>query len=72
MKKHSITIFGHATSITLEDAFWQELKTIAHDKDTSLAHLIEDIDSKRDPGQNLSSALRVYVLRHFRALLERK
>lgn len=62
MKKHSVTIAGHRSSITLEDAFWTELQELAKAENLSLNGLITRIDSTRDPAQNLSSALRVYVL----------
>jgi len=60
LPKHSVLLFGHATSVTLEPEFWDELKAIAARKGTSLNKLIEGIDATRDT--NLSSALRVFVL----------
>ncbi len=60
LPKHSVLLFGHATSVTLEPEFWEELKAIALRKSTSLNKLIEEIDAARDT--NLSSALRVFVL----------
>ena len=62
VRKRSIVIAGHATSITIEDPFWDALKSIARQQGLSLPRLIEDIDEKR--GTNLSSALRLYVLHH--------
>ena len=62
IKKRSVTIAGHRTSISLEEIFWVSLKDIAGEKGVSLATLIEEIDEKRNSG--LSSALRVYVLEH--------
>jgi predicted DNA-binding ribbon-helix-helix protein len=61
LKKHSVKIAGHATSITLESPFWDQLKRIATERDMALSTLIEDIDTQRGD-QNLSSALRVFVL----------
>jgi predicted DNA-binding ribbon-helix-helix protein len=58
--KRSVLIAGHATSITLETAFWDELKTIAEGRGQSLNHLVAEIDSTRTG--NLSSAIRVFVL----------
>ncbi len=58
--KRSVTIAGHATSVTLEAAFWDELKAIAEARDTSLNQLVAEIDSSRTA--NLSSAIRVFVL----------
>lgn len=67
MKKHSVTIAGHRSSITLEDAFWTELQELAKAENLSLNGLITRIDSTRDPAQNLSSALRVYVLNQIKS-----
>ena len=60
MKKRSISIRGHATSISLEDPFWFALQQIAHDRNLSVASLITEIDAHRKTG--LSSAIRVYIL----------
>lgn len=62
IRKHSATLHGHRTSITLEDVFWEELKLIADSRQISLASLIAEIDDQRAAESNLSSALRVYVL----------
>ena len=59
--KHSLVIAGHRTSISLEDAFWKGLKTIAAADQRSLASLVADIDAARAEA-NLSSAIRVFVL----------
>lgn len=66
IRKHSATLHGHRTSFSLEDEFWEELKRIAADRDVSIAGLIATIDDGRPPESNLSSALRVYVLRWLR------
>lgn len=60
ISKHSVVIAGHATSVTVETAFWDELKTIADAQSVSLNQLIAEIDSRRDG--NLSSAIRLFVL----------
>ncbi|WP_419911050.1 ribbon-helix-helix domain-containing protein [Hoeflea sp.] len=62
IRKRSVTIRGHRTSISLEDEFWQALKTIADAKNMSLAALITEIDAHREPDDNLSSAMRLHVL----------
>ncbi|MDP2329935.1 MAG: ribbon-helix-helix domain-containing protein [Reyranella sp.] len=68
MRKRSVTIDGHRTSISLEDAFWAELSEIARARSLSLNALVAEIDHARgipqgsDTGGNLSSALRLYVL----------
>jgi predicted DNA-binding ribbon-helix-helix protein len=59
--KHSLTIAGHRTSISLESAFWDELKRIASARGQSLASLAASIDATRGAA-NLSSAIRVFVL----------
>jgi predicted DNA-binding ribbon-helix-helix protein len=63
MKKRSVRIKGHATSVSLEDPFWEVLQQIAAQEKKSLNELIAAIDT-RNPDANLSSALRVFVLRH--------
>jgi predicted DNA-binding ribbon-helix-helix protein len=60
MKKHSLVIAGHATSVSLEPEFWEELKQIADRRGLALAALVAEIDAERQG--NLSSALRLYVL----------
>ena len=62
LKKHSIVIAGHQTSITLENIFWDQLKDIAAARNISLSKLVADIDSTKKG--NLSSAIRVYVLKN--------
>ena len=60
IRKRSVVISGHRTSITLEDAFWYQLRAIAAREGESLNGLVTRIDAKRTG--NLSSALRVFVL----------
>ena len=62
--KRSIIIGGHKTSVSLEDDFWNALKGIAHGRGETLSHLIANIDASRQ-FDNLSSALRVFVLQHY-------
>ncbi len=62
VKKRSVRIAGHDTSVTLEDEFWCALKDIARSKNMSINQLIVEIDETREG--NLSSTLRLYVLRH--------
>jgi|SRR6478609_2383802 predicted DNA-binding ribbon-helix-helix protein len=64
--KHSIVLNGHKTSISLEDQFWDGLREIAAGGNISVSELVETIDRDRVT-HNLSSAIRVYVLAHFRA-----
>ena len=63
--KRSIVIDGHKTSVSLEDAFWDHLKVIAHTQQATLSALVATIDEKRQHG-NLSSAIRLFVLEYFR------
>lgn len=65
IRKRSVTLAGHATSVTLEDAFWEALAGIAAERGLSLNALIAEIDDRREG--NLSSACRVYVLQQLRA-----
>ncbi len=60
MKKRSVRIRGHMTSISLEDTFWHEVCRIAGERRVSVAHLVAAIDSERKGG--LSSAIRLFVL----------
>ncbi len=68
IRKHSVMISGHATSVSLEQAFWQRLKAIAKHQGVSINALITEIDGERPPPDaggragNLSSAIRVFVL----------
>ena len=70
MRKRSITIHGHQTSISLEDEFWQELAAIARTRKLSLNALVTEVDKTRD-GANLSSTLRVYVLKQTKRKISR-
>jgi predicted DNA-binding ribbon-helix-helix protein len=64
--KRSIVIAGHKTSVSLEDAFWKGLKEIATSRGLTMSEMVGTIDSARAQG-NLSSALRLFVLDHYRA-----
>jgi predicted DNA-binding ribbon-helix-helix protein len=66
--KRSIVIAGHKTSVSLEDAFWTALKEIAGGRDLTMSELVASIDKDRRHG-NLSSAIRLFVLDHFRSQL---
>ena len=63
--KRSVVVAGHKTSVSLEDAFWHALKDIARERSMSLRSLVAEIDSNRRGG-NLSSAVRLHVLDHYR------
>ena len=64
--KRSLDIAGHRTSVSLEAPFWEALAEIAAAEGKSLAALVAEIDRNRDPATNLSSAIRVFVLEHYR------
>ena len=64
--KRSIVIAGHKTSVSLEDDFWHGLKEIGRDHKITLSGLVADIDARRLHA-NLSSAIRIFVLHHFRS-----
>ena len=63
--KRSIVIDGHKTSVSLEDAFWNHLKEIAHVQRVTLSRLVVKIDETRYHN-NLSSAIRLFVLEYCR------
>ena len=63
--KRSVIIGGHKTSISLEEAFWSGLKEIAQAQGASLAQTLTEIDTTRQQN-NLSSAIRLFVLGHVR------
>ena len=63
--KRSIVIAGHKTSVSLEDAFWKGLKEIADARGMTLSDIVANINSQRRHG-NLSSAIRLFVLDHYR------
>jgi predicted DNA-binding ribbon-helix-helix protein len=60
LRKRSVRLAGHKTSVSLEAAFWDELRAIAEARELSLNALIGEIDLARSG--NLSSAIRLYVL----------
>ncbi len=65
-RKHSVLIAGHRTSLSIESAFWEQLKAIAARRRISLNKLIAEIDRTRGGAKptNLSSAIRVFILEH--------
>lgn len=65
-QKRSVTISGHRTSVSLEAEFWTALTEIAAATNQPLAQLVDDIDKRQGRGKNLSSALRLFVLAHYR------
>jgi predicted DNA-binding ribbon-helix-helix protein len=66
-QKRSVTIAGHRTSVSLEAEFWQALADIAAETKRPLARLIAEVDKREERAKNLSSALRLHVLAHYRS-----
>ena len=64
--KRSIISSGHKTSVSLEEAFWSGMKEISGERGLTLSELVSEIDANRQQG-NLSSAIRLFVLDHFKA-----
>jgi predicted DNA-binding ribbon-helix-helix protein len=65
--KHSLTLHGHRTSISLEPEFWDAFRAIAAERDTPINQLAAQIDDARKGDSGLASAIRVFVLNHYRA-----
>jgi predicted DNA-binding ribbon-helix-helix protein len=63
--KRSVIIDSHKTSVSVEDAFWESLRKIAEGRNQTLSHLISSINKDRQFA-NLSSAIRLFVLQHYR------
>ena len=66
MNKHTVKVNGHDTSVFIEEEFWLELKYISKLKKKSISVLISDVD-KNKKTQNLSSAIRLYILNHLKS-----
>ncbi|MBK1634419.1 ribbon-helix-helix domain-containing protein [Rhodovulum adriaticum] len=64
--KHSLTLRGHRTSVSLEDEFWDAFREIARQEGKPLNALAAEIDAARGMESGLASAIRLYVLRHYR------
>ena len=63
MHKISVSLSGHQTSISLEKEFFEVLKQMANDRKISVAAIIQEIDDKRLSNSNLSSEIRVWILK---------
>lgn len=66
-KKHSLTLRGHRTSVSLEDDFWDVFREIAAAEDRAINDLAAEIDESRGEDCGLASAIRLFVLRRLRA-----
>jgi predicted DNA-binding ribbon-helix-helix protein len=69
MRKRSVVIAGHRTSVSLENAFWEALKREASAREQTVNQIITNIDKQRNG--NLSSAIRLFILRCFQDAAER-
>lgn len=65
-EKHSLTLRGHRTSVSLEPAFWQAFRRIAAARGLSINQLASEIDEAREPGEGLASSIRVYCVEALR------
>ena len=65
-KKRSLTLRGHRTSVSLEDDFWRAFRDIATDKNRPINDLAAEIDEARGTTSGLASAIRSFVLAHYR------
>ena len=63
--KHSVTLKGHRTSVSLEAAFWDAFRDLARARGLSLNELAAEVDAGREGDVGLASAIRVFVLRAF-------
>lgn len=64
--KHSLTLNGHRTSVSLEAPFWDAFRAIADERNTPINQLAAEIDAARGLDAGLASAIRVFVLEYFR------
>lgn len=64
--KRSLTLRGHRTSVSLEDDFWRAFREIAAERGIALNALAAEIDEARGVEAGLASAIRVFVLDHYR------
>ncbi|SNX69334.1 ribbon-helix-helix protein [Cereibacter ovatus] len=65
-EKHSLTLHGHRTSVSLEAEFWRAFRDIAAARGQPVNALAAEVDDGREPDVGLASAIRVFVLRHYR------
>jgi len=66
-EKHSLTLAGHRTSVSLEPEFWAAFREIAAERGLAVNALAAEIDAARAPDTGLATAIRLHVLRHYRA-----
>ena len=64
--KHSLTLRGHRTSVSLEAEFWQAFRAIAAERGLTINQLAAEVDEARQGDVGLASAIRVFVLNRYR------
>lgn len=69
-QKHSLTLNGHRTSVSLEPEFWNAFRDIAVEKSMAINELAAFIDHKRGIDIGLASAIRLFVLDYYRSRAE--
>ena len=65
--KRSLTLRGHRTSVSLEDAFWRAFREIAEERSLAINELAAQIDAERDMETGLATAIRLFVLEHYKS-----
>lgn len=65
--KHSLTLHGHRTSVSLEPDFWEAFREIAMSRDMTQNQLAAEIDDARTGDEGLATAIRLHILRHYRS-----
>ncbi len=65
-EKHSLTLRGHRTSVSLEAAFWRAFRDIAAERGVAINALATEVDAARAEDVGLASAIRVFVLERYR------
>ncbi|MBD5405452.1 ribbon-helix-helix domain-containing protein [bacterium] len=68
LEKHSITLMGHKTSISIEREFWEELQHIAKSQNKSINEIIASVDISKN-NTNLSSSIRIFILQYLKGLI---
>lgn len=68
LKKRSVRLQGHDTSVSMESIFWDELRRLAKDQGLSLNALVTQVDEARIG--SLSGALRLYVINDLKSRLK--
>lgn len=66
-RKHSLTLRGHRTSVSLEEEFWRELQRLAQAENRSVNALVAEIDANRGVSYGLAAAIRLHVLAALKA-----